>query len=98
MKIRNMVLVAGLMAFGGAIWSGCGSNPCQDLADAITAASGKPHCSSLPKVTADTSNCPTDDATVKIINCETAAFKTITDCSKDLTKFDTALAKCSTGG
>jgi hypothetical protein len=99
MKIRNMVLVLGLAVFGGAMWAGCGSNPCQDLEDAINAASKAKNCSGkLPKITTDTSNCPTDAASVKILNCETAAFKTISDCNKDLVKASMALSKCATGG
>ena len=99
MKIRNMVLVVGMMAFGGTIWAGCGSNPCQDFEDAATALAKKSGCSAFKPTPVDVSNCPTDDATVKALNCETACLNKTNKCdTAGLTALGSCIGKCGAGG
>jgi hypothetical protein len=44
MKIRKMLVAAGLAVFAVVAFVGCGTNSCQDLSDAITAATAKDGC------------------------------------------------------
>ena len=79
MKIVDLLLVGSLAALG----AGCGSNPCQDVIDAVDKASKIQGCADTLKmytVGVDPNNCTTSTSATKVYEAEAMCFDAVTSC------------------